>query len=216
MNVQDVRKELDVMRVRSKIEKSHLVRIGHIARMSDERLERMEKGRKPRKRKMTTLMYWHRLLKEANIEVHEVERIAMDRAKWKNVVKDIMRHIEQFQKQHRHQYIRHENEKHIERRSQYEVRNDNKCKYEGCGRTFRTKAGLVIHQKRLHRTMENVTTFRCQKSNSELRQEAALKNHSKTCKGGKIEGDKKECRICKKLGWKEKLCKTCKELRTEE
>ena len=171
MNMQDVRNELDVKTIRSKIEKSHLVRIGHIARMSDERLvkqatmgwiRRMETGRKPRKRKITTLMYWHRLLKEANIEAHEVERIAMDRAKWKNVVKDRMRHIEQFEKQQGHQYIRHENEEHIERRSQYEAQNDNKCKYEGCGRTFRTKAGLVIHQKRLHRTMENATTFRCQ------------------------------------------------------
>ena len=182
------------MTVKSKIEKSHLVRIGHIARMSDERLgkqatmgwiSRMEMGRKPRKRKMTTLTYWHRLLKEANMEAHEVERIAMDRAKWKNVAKDRMRHIEKFEKQLGHQYIRLENEEHITRRSQYEVRNDNKCKYEGCGRTLRTKAGLVIHQKGLHRTMENATTFRCQKSNREVRQEAALKNHSKACKGGK-------------------------------
>ena len=38
MNMQDVRNELDVMTIRSKIEKSHPVRIGHIARMSDERL----------------------------------------------------------------------------------------------------------------------------------------------------------------------------------
>ena len=47
-------------------------------------------------------MYWHRLLKEANIEAHEVERIAMDRAKWENVVKDRMRHIEQFEKHQGH------------------------------------------------------------------------------------------------------------------
>ena len=44
------------------------------------------------KRKMTTLTYWQRPLKEANIETHEVERMVMDRAKWKNVVKDRMRH----------------------------------------------------------------------------------------------------------------------------
>ena len=77
MNMQNVRNELDVMTIRSKIEKSHLIRIGHIARMSDERLvkltrmgwvRRMETGRKPRKRKMTTFTYWHKLLKEANIE----------------------------------------------------------------------------------------------------------------------------------------------------
>ena len=54
MNMQDVRNELDVMTIRSKIEQSHLVRIGHFARISDERLvkqatmgwmRRMELGR---------------------------------------------------------------------------------------------------------------------------------------------------------------------------
>ena len=112
MNMQDIRNKLDVMTIRSKIERSHLVRIGNIARTSDERLVkqvtmgwigRMEMGRKPRKRKMTTLAYWHKLLKEANIEVHEVQRIAMDRVKWKNVIESKMRQIEQFGKQQGHQ-----------------------------------------------------------------------------------------------------------------
>ena len=94
---------------------------------------------------MTMLTYWHKLLKEANIELHEVERIAKDGAKKRNVVKDRMRHVEQFEKQQGHQYRRHQNEELIKRRSQYEIQNDNKCKYEGCGRTFRTKAGLVIY-----------------------------------------------------------------------
>ena len=77
MNMQDLRNELDMMTIKIKIKKSHLIRIGHIARMSVERLakqttmgwlRRLETGRKPMKRKMTTLAYWHKLLKEANIE----------------------------------------------------------------------------------------------------------------------------------------------------
>ena len=115
MNMQDVRNELDVMTIRSKIEKSQLIRMGYIARMSDERLvkqttmswtRRLETERTPRKRKMTELTYWHKLLKEANIEAHEVERMAVDRAKWRNVDKDSMRRIEQFEKQQGHQYRR--------------------------------------------------------------------------------------------------------------
>ena len=141
-----------------------------------------DEERKPKKRKMTMLAYWHKLLKEANIEVHEVERIAMDRVKWKNMVESRMRHIEQFEKQQGHQYRRHDDEEIIERRSQYEVKNDKKCKYEGCGRKFRKKAGLVIHQKRLHRTMENATTFRCQKCNGKFRQEATWKTIPKHAK----------------------------------
>ena len=89
----------------------------------------MEMGRKPRKSKMTTLAYWHKLSKEANVEVHEVERIAMVRVKWKNVVESRMRHREQFKKQQGHQYRRHDDEEIIERRSQYEVQDGNKHKY---------------------------------------------------------------------------------------
>ena len=56
MDMQDVGNELDVMTISNKIEKSHLIRTGHIARISDERLvkqttmgwiRRMETGRKP-------------------------------------------------------------------------------------------------------------------------------------------------------------------------
>ena len=115
------------------------------------------------------------------------------------MVKNRMRHIEKFEKQQGHQYRRQEDEELIERRSQYEIQNNNKCKYEGCGRTFRTKAGLVIHQKRLHRTIENATAFRCHKCNSEFRQEETLKNHSKVCEDEKIEGDRKECKMCYNL-----------------
>ena len=56
MDMQDMGNELDVVTIRNKIEKSHLIRTGHIARISDERLvkqttmgwiRRMETGRKP-------------------------------------------------------------------------------------------------------------------------------------------------------------------------
>ena len=71
MNVQDVGNELNMMKIKIKIEKSHLTRIGHIARMSDERLakqttmgwlRRVETGRKSRRRKMTTLAHWHKTI----------------------------------------------------------------------------------------------------------------------------------------------------------
>ena len=83
---------------------------------------------------MTMLTYWHKLLKEANIEPYKIERIEMDRTKWRNVVKDRMRYIEQFEKQSGNQHRRHENEELIEGRSQYEIQNNNK--YGECGRTF--------------------------------------------------------------------------------
>ena len=42
MNMQDVRNELDMMTIKSKIEKSNLIRFGDIARMSDERLAKTD------------------------------------------------------------------------------------------------------------------------------------------------------------------------------
>ena len=167
---------------------------------------------KTKERKMTTLAYWRKLLKEANIEVHEVERIAMDRVKWKNVVESRKRHIEQFEKQQEHQYRRHDDEEIMERRSQYEVQDDNKCKYEGCGRTFRTKAGLAIHQKGLHRTMEKGKTFRCQKCNGKCLTRSNTEKPFKSMQGWKNRSRKKGLQDLLYLGRKGKLCKACKEL----
>ena len=42
MTMQDVRNELDMMIIKSKIEKNHLIRFGDIARMSDERLAKTD------------------------------------------------------------------------------------------------------------------------------------------------------------------------------
>ena len=44
INMQDVKNELDVMKIRSKIEKSLLLRISHIARMSDELVKQVMMG----------------------------------------------------------------------------------------------------------------------------------------------------------------------------
>ena len=48
----------------------------------------------------------------------------------KNMVKNRMRHIEQFEKQQGHQYRRQEDEELTERRSQYEIQNNNKANTE--------------------------------------------------------------------------------------
>ena len=73
VNMQDVRNRLGVKSVRWKIEKRVLERIGHVARMGNERLtkamvfgwyERLEGTRKVKGRKRKTVLYWKRLMKE--------------------------------------------------------------------------------------------------------------------------------------------------------
>ena len=67
VNMADIRKELKVSTIRNKIEKAHLMRMGHILRMSDERLVKqavlgwnqdLEDLHKNRKKRQTTVGYW--------------------------------------------------------------------------------------------------------------------------------------------------------------
>ena len=83
-------------------------------------------------------------------------------------------------------------------RSQEKNEDQISCIYEGCGRFFRTKAGLTIHQKRTHRTTDKAPNFTCSKFGEDFKQEGAWKNHQNHCRGSRVEGKKKECLICKK------------------
>ena len=67
INMADIRKELEVSTIRNKIEKAHLMRMGHILRLSGDRLVKqavlgwnqdLEDLHKSRKKQQTTLGYW--------------------------------------------------------------------------------------------------------------------------------------------------------------
>ena len=66
VNMADIRKELKVSTIRNKIEKAHLMGMGHILRMSDDRLVKqavlgwnqdLEDLHKSRKKRQTTVGY---------------------------------------------------------------------------------------------------------------------------------------------------------------
>ena len=117
--MQDVRNVLGVKSVRWKIEKRVLERIGHVARMGNERLtkamvfgwyERLEGTRKVKGRKRKTVLYWKRMMKEAGWDWTDVERLASDRKGWKRMVKARMDVLYVWEKQMGHQYEWGENE----------------------------------------------------------------------------------------------------------
>ena len=70
--------------------------------------------------------------------------------------------------------------------------------YEGCGRLFRTKAGLTIHQKGIHRKTDEAPNFTCSKCGTNFKLDGAWKNNQKHCTESRVEGKKKECHMCKK------------------
>ena len=207
INMADIRKTLKVSTIRNKIEKAHLMRMGHILRMSDDRIVKqavlgwnqdLENLHKSRKKRQTTVGYWRRLLKEAGVEVESVEKLVMNRKEWKEMIQNRMKFLQSFDEQKGKKYEKKPGEVDIVERSQEKKEDQIRCIYQGCGRFFRTKAGLTIHQKRTHREINEAPTFTCNKCGNNFKQEGAWKNHQRNCTGSRVEGKKKECHICKK------------------
>lgn len=207
INMADIRKTLKVSTIRNKIEKAHLMRMGHILRMSDDRIVKqavlgwnqdLENLHKSRKKRQTTVGYWRRLLKEAGVEVESVEKLVMNRKEWKEMIQNRMKFLQSFDEQKGKKYEKKPGEVDIVERSQEKKEDQIRCIYQGCGRFFRTKAGLTIHQKRTHREINEAPTFTCNKCGKDFKQEGAWKNHQRNCTGSRVEGKKKECHICKK------------------
>ena len=190
VNMQDVRSRLGVRSVRWKIEKRVLERIGHVVRMGNERMtkalvfgwyERLEGRAKMRGRKRKTVLYWKKLLREGGMDYTQVERMCNDRDGWKKRVKERMEWLDRWERQLGHEYRWGEGEERLERNGQVEW--DLVCRYEGCGKVCRSRGGLTLHQKRMHRVVEETVRFGC---GMVLETEGAKSNHERTCGGGAV------------------------------
>ena len=83
VNMADVREQLNVSSLRSKIEKAHLIRMGHVLRMDDTRLVKQAVLGWYRKLEDTTstkkiphrntISYWRKLIKEAGEDYSNIE-----------------------------------------------------------------------------------------------------------------------------------------------
>ena len=203
MNMQDVRTCLKVKSVRWKIEKRVLERIGHVVRMENNRLtkvmvfgwyESLETKEKMHGKKRKTVFYWKRMLNECGVDWTDVERVCGDRDGWKSLVNERMKHLDVWERQRGKNYAWSTNERMVERNERRVI--DLECKYDGCGKVCRSKAGLVNHQKRMHRAPNERVTFRCGRCGMEMETEVARVAHEKTCGGGGVDGRKRECELC--------------------
>lgn len=196
-NMQDIRNRLGVRSVRWKIEKRVLERIGHVMRMEDGRITKaavlgwfgeLEEWRKAPGRKRKTVLYWKKLMREAGWDWLEVDRMASDREVWRAMVGERMRHIESWDRQQGHRYERGEREVRVDNRNSEKAEADPlQCKYDGCGKVCKSRGGLAIHVKRMHKESEEEVRFKCDRCGLELRTEANLRNHIKMCGGRQAE-----------------------------
>ena len=203
VNMQDVRNVLKVRSLRWKIEKRVLERIGHVVRMGNERLtkamvfgwyEGLEGTEKMAGRKKKTVLYWKKVMRESGMEYTEMECLCGDRDGWKERVKERMNHLDKWERQMGHKYEWEGNEARLERNVRGMI--DLVCRYEECGKVCKSKAGLTMHQKRMHRAPQERVRFECERCGVNVETEGAKANHERTCLGGRVEGNRRECASC--------------------
>ena len=96
INMFGVRKQLTIDSMELKIEKRHLIRIGHIRRMSNNRLTKQlvlgwpapEILDQHRKARQTTIGYWRTLLRNAGQGPDTIESLALNRMKYKKFIEE--------------------------------------------------------------------------------------------------------------------------------
>jgi hypothetical protein len=205
-NMQDLRNELGVKSVRWKIEKRILERIGHVMRMENSRQTKaailgwyhgLEDWSKAPGRKRKTVLYWKRLLKEANIDWADIGRITQDRDEWRGIVNARMSHIESWERQRGHMRDPADLQQ-LERTAAAEDDGDPlRCKWPDCGKVCKNKGGLTIHQRRMHGPQDDPRHFQCDRCRLVFKTENNLLNHTKTC-GGAAAGavERRRCELC--------------------
>ena len=158
----DVREKLGIKSIRWKIEKRTLERIGHVMRMDDSRLVKiavlgwfreLEKWNKCPGRKRKTQLCWIKTLKDAGIDWTQVELLSGDRKAWKSMITDRMDHLHRYEKQQGHKYEWEDGEQPLSRNNRTDGTRDEegfRCDYDGCEKVCLSKAGLTIHQRRMH------------------------------------------------------------------
>ena len=118
----------------------------------------MEGVSKATGKKRKTDLYWKRILSEAGIDWTDVGRLASDRGGWKKLVKERIDHLDVYERQLGHGYVWGDGEERLVR-NERRVNEDLRCRYEGCERLCRSRAGLVRHESMMHRRVEGRVRF---------------------------------------------------------
>ena len=202
--MQNIRNELGVKTVRLKVEKRVLERIGHVMRMDDDRtvkavtlgwLEDLENHEKRPGKKVKTVIYWKKIVKEAGMDWTDIARLTEDRKLWKASVRERIEHLEKWERRN----ALNNTEPQLDRNQRVGQEDIFICDIDGCGKICRAKAGLVTHRRRIHQISKEKVTFKCDLCNVNFKNKCNLVNHVGGC-GGAVasrEGLKK-CLNCQK------------------
>ena len=201
MNMQDIRNEMDMKTIGWKIEKRVWGRMGHVFRMGEERItkvvtlgwiEELEGMGKCPGRKRKTVRYWRKIVEEAGVDWTKVGALSADRDGWRKMVEERMEHLEKYERSKGNLRTGEEIERNIARERTEE---DLVCSWEGCGKRCKSRAGVRIHQIRMHEKVRG--EFVCGSCGEIFKTENTMINHSKACGGVRTEREGyKRCEMC--------------------
>ena len=181
VNTFQVRKTLGVGSLEMKIEKRTLERIGHVLRMKNDRIVKQITLGWPviledrRKHRQTTTDYYRKTIERAGMDYECFEDLVMDRNKWRNIVKEREKEINQWE----HQMA----EKKSTRKELHRKKEDRKVGRK-CGKRFETTKGMKIHYGRMHKT-DRDEIDNCTKCGEKIKDRATKMNHGRECEGRK-------------------------------
>lgn len=156
-------------------------------------MERLEEVDKVPGKKRKTQLYWRKILKEAGIDVSNIAQLTKDRVGWKAIVKERMEHLEGWERRRGKRVP----EEPGDRNHTPEVTETFVCDWDNCGRSCKSKAGLINHRRRMHEISEDKVKHKCSRCQQEFVQEANLLNHSKICTGlTAVDPNKRKCDVC--------------------
>ena len=220
VNMYGVRRELEIVGVRTKIEKRALERVGHILRMPDKRMVKRvvlgqwdEPTKEGGKLRGGTIAYWRRLASEAGVDWTNLENLTQDRKRWRKTIAERVQHLQEWEDK-MSLSARGEPKPLRSQRGENSDETSFICRWKGCGRVCATAGGRVQHERRIHRKATAI--FSCRTCNRTFNERSLLTNHSKTCTGS----EKAECEKCGKEMMKTSLRvhkqKHCKPPRRDE
>ena len=130
----------------------------------------------------------HDSLTKACMDWTDVGRLAGDRSGRNMLVKERTAHLEVYERQLGHEYVRRDGMERLAR-NERRVNEDLRCRYEGCERLCRSRTGFVRNDSMMHRRVEGRVRFVCEDCGLEVGTRGALVSHRRTCgAGGKVGG----------------------------
>ena len=178
-----VKRQLGVESTRTKVEIAHFKCIGHVLRLPDDRLVKrmllgwnveLESLTKTRRRQQTTLSYWCKLLTDAAFSHKNLQEIVIDQERWNSKVNFQRKWLNMYECQQGHQNS--EDQRLPDRETLHvpvtHSTTEFTCEAEGCGKTCKSKAGLAIHKKRMHKMLQTPIEITCAHCRRIFNQEA--------------------------------------------